>query len=102
MSPQPKQVLMTETIWIQEYAKTYLPTEAGFSYSPEHLRQTGLDLVAIRNVLRSGYVVYADKLDDPGALWIVESDDNEGTRCRVTLTVISEILGVSLMKVERV
>ncbi|HLK80166.1 MAG TPA: hypothetical protein VKT99_01545 [Xanthobacteraceae bacterium] len=102
MSPQPKQEFVVETTWIREYAKTYLPSEAGFSYSAEHLRKMGLNLIAIRNVLRKGYVVYANKLDSPGALWIVEGDDNEGIKYRVTLTVISEILGVSLVKVERV
>src|SRR5260370_29686386 len=99
---QPKRVFGIETTWIREYAKTYLPNEAGFSYSEEHLRKIGLNLIVIRNILRRGHVVYADKLDDPGALWIVEGDDNEDNKYRLTLTVISEILGVSLVKAERV
>lgn len=47
MSPQPKQEFVVETTWIREYAKTYLPSEAGFSYSAEHLRKMGLNLIAI-------------------------------------------------------
>ncbi len=99
--PRPPRVLRLETTWIREYARTYLPSEAGFSYSAAHVRQVGLDLVKIRNILRSGYVVRADKLDDPGALWVVEGDDNDGNTFRLTLTVISETLAVSLMKAER-
>jgi hypothetical protein len=102
MPPQPKEILEIETVWIREYAKTYLPSEAGFSFSPTLLRELGLNLVALRNIFRSGRVVYSNKLDGPGAIWVVEGDDNEGNEFRLTVMVISESLAVSLADAERV
>jgi hypothetical protein len=101
MPPQPKRVCSLETVWIREFAKTYLPSEAGLTYSPQSLRVAGISLIGIRNVLRRGHVVFADKLDGPGARWIIEGDNNEGERFRLTVTVITEQLAVDLDKVEK-
>jgi hypothetical protein len=102
MPPQLKRVCDVETTWIREYAKTYLPSEAGFSFSADHLREVGLTLIGIRNIFRRGYVTFSDKLDGPGAVWIVEGNDNGGDRFRLTVTVISESLAVDLVRAERV
>ena len=102
MPPQPKRVCSLETVWIREFAKTYLPSEAGLTYSPQTLRDAGISLVGVRNVLRRGYVVFADKLDGPGARWVIEGDNNDGERFRLTATVITEQLAVDLKKVDRV
>ena len=102
MPPQPKRVCSLETVWIRQFAKTYLPSEAGLTYSPQSLRDAGISLIGIRNVLRRANVVFADKLDGPGARWIIEGDNNDGEKFRLTVTVISEQLAVDLMKVERV
>jgi hypothetical protein len=89
-----------ETEWVRGYGRTYLPSEASFSYRPALLRERGVTLVDIRNVLRIGVVTFADKLDDPGAIWVVEGDDADGRRLVVTLHVVSETLNVSLREVE--
>lgn len=102
MPLQPKRAFPHETSWIQEFAKTYLPSEAGFSYSPEHLRSAGISLVGLRNVLRRGHVTQVNNLNRPGALWIVEGDNNDGERFRLTVIVISESIAVSLVRGERV
>lgn len=100
MPPQ-QRGLKLETTWIREYARTYRPSEGGFSFCAQDLREAGLSLVALRQVLRHGYVVLADKLDGPGAVWIVEGKDNEENQYRLTIKVISEELDVTLRKVER-
>lgn len=102
MPALPKRVLKLETVWIQGFANTYLPSEAGLIYSPQCLRDAGISLIGIRNVLRRGYVVFSDKLDGPGARWVIEGDNNEGERFRLTATVITEQLSVDIRKVERV
>jgi hypothetical protein len=102
MPPQLKRVLKIETTWINEYGRTYLPTEAGFSFSAEDLRAAGMNLVQVRYVLSHGRVVYADKLDDPGAIWVVEGEDNDENEFRLTVKVISEELDVTLIKIEKI
>jgi hypothetical protein len=100
MPEKPKPAHALETEWVHEYARTYLPSDAAFRYSPALLRRERVSLVDIRNALRSGAVIYSDKLDDPGALWIVEGDDADGRRIIVMLHVISESVSVSLQSVE--
>jgi hypothetical protein len=102
MPPKPKAVCHIETVWIREFARTYLPSEAGLTYAPQHLRDARISLVGIRNVMREGHVVFAAKLDGPGALWVIEDDNNDEEMFRLTVKVITEQLDVNLQKVERV
>lgn len=91
-----------ETIWLREYATTYLPSEAGFTYQPEMFRREQVSLVDIRNVFRTGVVAYADKLDGPGAIWVVHGEDGDGGVVVAKIHVVSEALDVTVEKVERV
>jgi len=102
MPPLPKHVCDIETVWIREFARTYLPSEAGLTFAPQRLRDAGVSLVGITNVMRDGYVVSADKLDGPGAIWVVEGSNNDGEWFRLTVRVITEQLDVDLRKIERV
>lgn len=60
----------------------------------------GATLVDIRNILRYGIVTYSDKLDEPGAIWVVEGEDANGRRLNLTLYVISETYSVTLRSVD--
>lgn len=102
MSAAPEPQFATETVWIREYAATYLPRETGFTYPPEMLRRENISVVDLRNVFRMGVVTYANKLDGPGALWIVEGSDGDGHRICAQLWVISETLEVTVRRVKRV
>lgn len=102
MPPQkPARVLRIETTWIREYARTYLPTEAGFSFPDDDLRVSGITLIALRHVFSEGYVTRSEKLNGPGAIWTVEGQDNEGDWYEVTIKVISEQMDVTLINAER-
>jgi hypothetical protein len=101
MPPQPKDVLKIETVWLREYARTYLPCEAGFSFPAARLRDAGLSLLGVMMIFRNGYVVFADKLDQPGAIWVVEGVDENLVSFRLTMTVVTEMLAVDLVRVER-
>lgn len=101
MPPQPKDVLKIETVWIREYARTYLPCEAGFSFPAARLREARLSLLGIIMIFRNGYVVFADKRDEPGAIWVVEGEDENLVSFRLTVTVVTEMLAVDLVRVER-
>ncbi|HXL12607.1 MAG TPA: hypothetical protein VN941_01420 [Bradyrhizobium sp.] len=102
MPPQkPARVLRIETAWIREYARTYLPSEVGFSFSDDDLRASGITLIAVRHVLSKGYAVRSEKLNGPGAIWTVEGQDNEGIWYQVTIKVISEQLDVTLINAEQ-
>jgi hypothetical protein len=90
----------TETVWLQEYANTYLPTDASFSFCPEELRECGLSLVDVREMLRTAVVTSADKLDEPGAIWIAEALADDGREFCLTVHVISEEYDVELKGVE--
>lgn len=94
-------IFAIETVWIREWARTYLPSESSLTYSAELFRKNSINLVDLRNILRSGRVVLSEKLDDPGAEWIVEGDDGEGNLFRVCLVVISETMDVTIHKIKR-
>ncbi|WP_296578832.1 DUF4258 domain-containing protein [Phreatobacter sp.] len=100
MPSQSPRILEFETNWIRAYAETYMPSDAPFSFRPAQLRATGLSLVDIRNVLRSGLVVFSEKHDGPGARWVVEGHDDDGRRIRVWLEVESSLVRVELRKIE--
>lgn len=101
MTPKLKRVCDIETTWLREFAKTYLPSEVGLTYAPERLRAAGISLVGIRNVMREGTVVFADKLDGPGAIWVIEGENNDGEKFRLTARVCTEQLDVDLQNIER-
>ena len=52
-------------------------------------------------IFRNGYVVFADKRDEPGAIWVVEGEDENLVSFRLTVTVVTEMLAVDLVRVER-
>jgi hypothetical protein len=98
MPPQkPNRVLRIETTWIREYARTYLPTEAGFSFCDDDLRESGITLIMLRHVFSHGYVTHSEKLNGPGAIWTVEGPDNDGDWYQVTIKVISAEMDVTLI-----
>ena len=98
MPPKPNSVQRIETTWLREYAKTYLPSESGFSFSDDDLRASGVNLIQVRQIFRKGYVVSAEKLDGPGALWTVEGQDNEENWFCAIVKVVSEELDVTLIE----
>lgn len=100
MGAKPKHALEFESEWVREYARDYRPSEVAFEFAPSLLRRAGIDLVQIRNAFRDGWVVFADKLDGPGALWIVDGDDGDGRILRLTLVVETQIMRVRLRDVE--
>jgi hypothetical protein len=90
-----------ETVWIREWARTYLPCESSLTYSAELFRANAINLVDLRNMLRNGVVVYSEKLDSPGAEWMVECDDGEGNIFGIWLVVVSETLEVTVHNIKR-
>lgn len=101
MAARPKAATALETEWLREYARTYMPTESAFSFSASELRRAGVTLIGIRNAFREGVVTFADKLDGPGAIWMVEGEDEDGNILIVELEVVTETLGVTLRKVTK-
>jgi hypothetical protein len=101
MKAKKKRSLKFETEWLREYASTYVPSEAGFEFSSDLLRRSGISLVELRNALRSCVVLFADKLDGPGAFWVAEGPDDEEDRIVVELTVVSETYEVRLRDARR-
>lgn len=101
MTPKPKPKLEFETEWLREYARTYLPIEAGLEFSPQALRRSGVTLLDIRNAFRFARVIAAEKLDEPGAFWIVEGRDCDGAMLSIAIIVISETYSVRLCEVTR-
>lgn len=100
MPEQPQLAHALETDWVRQYARTYLPSDAAFRFRPALLRRKNVTLIDIRNVLRSGTVVFSDKLDGPGATWVVEGRDTDGRQIVVTLHVISDIVSVALVDLD--
>ncbi|MGJ0508396.1 MAG: hypothetical protein ACR652_14995 [Methylocystis sp.] len=94
--------LSIETEWLREYASAYLPCEGGFKFTPEMFRREAVSIVDIRNVFRHGVVTYADKLDEPGALWIVRGYDGDGGYIVAEIVVVSETYDVDVRNVKRV
>lgn len=101
MPPQPKDVLRIETVWLREYARTYLPCEAGFSFPAARLRAAQLSLLGVTMIFHNGIVVFADKRDEPGAIWVVEGSDENSVPFRLTVAVVTATLAVDLVRVER-
>lgn len=93
--------LKIETNWLRAYARTYLPCEDALEYSPEAFRQADVDLLQFACLLRRGRVVFADKLDGPGAVWIVEGQDCDDNELRATLLVQTQEMSIRVHDVER-
>ena len=96
---EPKPRLEPETTWLREYARTYGPHETAFEFSPGALRAAGVTILDIRHGFRDGFVVFSDKLDEPGAIWVVESETCDGLPMRAEITVITETYSVKLRSV---
>jgi hypothetical protein len=94
-------VLHFETDWLRGYARTYLPVDCGFSYSASLLRAKGVTLLDVMHLFATGVVTWSDKLDEPGAVWVVEGEDCDGRNLVATIIVESQKLKVSLEQVER-
>lgn len=90
-----------QTNWLRAYASAWSPCEAGFSYAPAMLRREGVSVVDLRNLFRDGVVTYDNKLDEPGALWIVEGTDDDGTYLVAEIIVVSETMQVTVRRVKR-
>jgi len=88
------------TDWLRGYAQTCLPSDASFEFSEDDLRDKNITLLDVRQVFRTGTVVYADKLEGPGGLWIVEGEDFDGHILTATIVVISESITVRLLDIE--
>src|SRR5882724_2964686 len=101
MSAKTKTGLNLETVWLREYARTYQPTEAGFWFSPELLREKNTTLLDVRHAFSVGNVMLSDKLDGPGARWTVIGEDCDGRLLLMTVIVVSAELSVSLESLER-
>jgi len=101
MAAVSKRVLELETEWLRGYASSFSQDETGFTFSDDMLSETRTNLVEIRNAFRRCVVVFADKLDEPGALWIAEGPTDEDEQLRLTLKVVSATGNVRLMGVER-
>ncbi|WP_430911117.1 hypothetical protein [Methylobacterium sp. sgz302541] len=91
-----------ETVWLQDYARTYLPCEAAFSYSADALRRARVSLIDIRHAFRVGRVVRSEKLDEPGAEWVVEGEDCDGRSLIIIVLVVTETLSVRVRDVRRI
>ncbi len=102
MVVKPERQFAIETDWIRGYASAWLPTEAPFKHTPAMFRREGVSILDLRNVFRNGVVTYDEKLDGPGALWIVEGDDGDGNLIIAEIVVISEELDVTVRCVKRV
>jgi len=87
-----------ETTWLQEYAGSFRPTDAPFRFAEDDLRRAGLTVVDIMVALREGEVVWADKLDGPGAIWTVMHSDDE-LDVELDLIVESEMQRVTLHRI---
>jgi hypothetical protein len=96
-----RKFLKIETEWLRAYARTYLPCEDALVYPPEVFRREHVDLLHFACLLRRGRVVSAEKLDEPGAVWIVEGQDCDDNDLRATLVVQTQEMSLRILDVER-
>ena len=74
---------------------------SGIFIPATRLREARLSLLGVTMIFRNGYVVFADKREEPGAIWVVEGDDENLVRFRLTVAVVTETLAVDLVRVEK-
>lgn len=101
MVARPKIELSLTTVWLREYARTYMPADAMFDFAPDDLRRAGLSLIDVRNLFRTGVVTYEDKLEGPGGLWVVEGRDCDSVAFIAAIEVYSDSYFVKLLSIER-
>ena len=94
--------LTIATDWLHGFAQTCLPSDASFEFSPDDLRRQEISLLDVRHLFRTGTVVWADKLEGPGGLWLVEGYDLEGRELSATIVVVSESIVVRLLDINLV
>lgn len=90
-----------ETEWLRGYAQTYLPCDAALVFSPEELRQKGVDVLDLICLFGGGTVVFADKSDGPGAIWWVDGFDCDGNPLSADLIVETQEISIRVLKVRR-
>ena len=98
-TPQPEPLTFA-TDWIRDYAKTCIPADASFEYSASYLTAQGFTLLDVLQLFRSGTVTYADKLEGPGGIWVVEGFDTEDHFVTAVILVFYEHSIVRLHSIE--
>lgn len=93
--------LDVETEWLRGWASTYLPMDCSLTYSASLFRTVSFTLVHLMHALRRGVVIDADKLDAPGARWIVVSENCDGALCEVVLRVVTDTMHVEVESVRQ-
>jgi hypothetical protein len=93
--------LSFETTWLREYAKNILPSEATIEFDPHQFGEAAVDLLDLTCLFRRGRVVYSDKVDASGTIWVVVGTDCDGMAMRAVLDVHTQEMRVSVTKLER-
>lgn len=94
--------MQIETEWLRGYASSSLSDGCDVEYRPRALITSGITLTDLLCLFRTGTVVWADKLDRPGALWVVEGVDSEECWLSATIEVETQVLRVIVVSVTRV
>ncbi len=102
MVARPKLDFRVQTVWIRSYASAWSPSEAPFTYEKEMLLEAGVTLIDLRNLFRNGCVTFDEKLDEPGALWVVEGEDDDGNQLYAEVIVVSEEQDVTIRQVGKI
>ena len=102
MVSEPRRKLSFETEWLRGYVQTYLPSDSVFSVCPDDLRVEGISLTDLNHVFRCGEVVFSEKLDGPGAEWVVVGENCDGDKLEICLHVETNTLRIELMYANRV
>lgn len=85
-----------ETEWIRQWASTYMPADGSIVYSVALFRRLDFNLVHLMHALRRAVVVDADKLDGPGARWVVLSENCDGLPFEISLRVNTDSMQVEI------
>lgn len=101
MVSKPKRKLNFETVWLREYVQTYPLSDTAFAFSPANLLTENVWLIDIMHGLRTGKVVHSEKLDEPGAHWLVRAEDCDGFSFEMMLHVETSTHHVEVLYVER-
>lgn len=93
--------LELETEYLRSFASYYI-SEVGFDPTAEQqMRERKINLAEVLQALRTGWVVYSEKEDACGALWIVEGTTCDDDRLAIILEVFVDRYHMCIKSISR-
>jgi ATP-dependent 26S proteasome regulatory subunit len=102
MIPMAAVLLKIETKYIRSFSKSYLNEISITSEAQEQMRDQRITLVEVNQALKSGRVVYSEKENADGCVWVVEGVTCDDEYISLTLEVFCDRYHMSIISILKI